>query len=590
MPLDALCLAAVREELSDQLIGLKIDKVQQPERDVLVLSLRGRERTHRLLISAGMSDMRVHLTEQRYENPASPPMFCMLLRKHLTGARILSVRQPSAERLLEFLLDAPDAMGEATEKLLVVELIAKSSNIVLIDADGIVIDCMKRVGSVLSDRRTVLPGLYYRHPTAQGEKTDPLTMSNDKWLQLLDFMGSDGLVDKWLLSTFSAFSPLICREIAWRAYGTCDFRLAEITDGGEALRREFFAIMSLVKSGGFQPWSILDADNSPRDFSYTKIMQYEGALELKRSESFSAMLDSHYARTAQLERLRQRSSATVRTVKTARDRILRKLAAQKTELEKTSMRESIRECGDIITANLHLMKKGQRELIAEDFFTPDNSLRDIPLDPLKTPQQNAAKYYKDYTKARNAESFLTEQIRLGEAEADYLDSVLEAIALAEGDKDMDEIRRELVQTGYVKEKRQKGGKSKPPPAAAPMKFRSSAGMEILAGRNNVQNDNLTLKSASKADVWLHTQKIHGSHVIICCNGLEPDDQTLAEAASIAAYYSSGRANGKVSVDFTKVRNVKKIPGGRPGMVTYTGYKTIVAAPDEVLVERLKLKS
>lgn len=588
MPLDALCLAAVKEELAGQIAGFKIDKVQQPERDVIILALRGHGSAFRLLISAGSGDMRVHLTKHSYENPASPPMFCMLLRKHLTGARVISISQPPAERVLEFLLEAPDALGVASEKRLVIELIAKSSNVILVDGEGIVIDCLRRVGGDMSEKRSVLPGLIYRRPPAQEGKVNPIDVTGEQWQELFCSKQEDKTAEKWMLSTFSAFSPLICRELVWRAYGDCGVRRDGISDGGDALRREFFAIMDIVKSGGFEAWGIIDADNSPRDFSYTKISQYENAFELRRSESFSEMLDSHYTRTSQLERLRQRASATLKTVKTARDRIARKLASQQAELEKTALRDTLRECGDIITANLHSMKKGMDVLIAQDFYSDDGAVREIRLNPLKTPQQNAAKYYKDYTKAKTAESFLSEQLSIGFREVEYLESVIESISLAEGEKDLDEIRRELVQAGYIRDKRPKGSKVKAPPAVAPMRFVSSSGMQILAGRNNVQNDNLTLKSALKTDVWLHAQKIHGSHVIISCKGAEPDDVTLREAAVIAAYFSAARGSGKVPVDYVAVRSVKRQPGGRPGMVIYTGFKTAVVEPDEKLVARLRV--
>jgi len=587
MPLDALCLAAVREELSEKIVGSKIDKVQQPERDVIILSLRGHSFSLRLLLCAGSGDMRVHLTEHRFENPDSPPMFCMLLRKHIAGARIIEIKQPPAERVLEFVLEAPDAFGVSSRKHLIIELIARSANIILTDGDGIILDCLRRIGGELSDRRSVLPGMLYRFPPIQEGKIDPQTMDDDKWEMLYKARSGDMTVEKWLISTFSAFSPLICREIAWRAYGDCDFRIEAVVDEGEALRERFFEIINIANERMFEPWHILAADDMPRDFSYVNIKQYEDAFDVRREVSFSAMLDGHYTRVAQIARLRQRSSVILKTVKNAKDRVVRKLAAQQSDLEKTALRDSLRECGDIITANMHLMKKGQRVLIAPDFYAQGDSTREIILDPKKTPQQNAAKYYKDYTKAKTAEKFLKEQIASGLSEAEYIDSVLEAIARAEGDRDMDEIRRELVQTGYMMDKAPRGGKMRKPPASSPMLFESSSGMQIRAGRNNVQNDALTLKSAMRADVWLHAQKIHGSHVVISCEGQQPDDVTLYESAVIAAVYSEARSDGKISVDYTSVRNVKRQPGGRPGMVVYTGFKTIIVSPDVQLVERLR---
>jgi len=344
--------------------------------------------------------------------------------------------------------------------------------------------------------------------------------------------------------------------------------------------------MRLLKSGGAEPWMITDMDETPRDFSFTRIMQYEGAMNVRREAGFSEMLDGYYTRAAQILRVKQRASATTKTVKNARDRILRKLSAQREELALTGRRDSNRECGDIIMANMHQMQKGQSILIAQDFYAlGGDGVREIKLDPMKTPQQNAAKYYKEYNKAKNAERFLSEQILLGEQELDYLESVLSEIGLAEGEKDLGEIRRELALAGYIKTQRK--GKEKQA-ESAPLRFQSSAGAEILAGRNNTQNEKLTFKTAYKTDIWMHSQKFHGAHVIVSCGGGTPDETTLSEAASVAAYYSSARGSGRVPVDYTLVKHVKKRSGGRPGMVIYTEHKTIAAIPDEELLKRLKL--
>ena len=583
MPLDAICLAAVKDELTERIVGMKIDKVQQPERDIIILTLRGAGGQKRMLISGGSGDARVHLTDHQFENPASPPMFCMLLRKYLSGARIISVTQPASERILELKLSAPDALGIMSDKHLIIELFGRFSNIILTGDERLIIDCLRRVGGELSDKRAVLPGLLYRMPPPQEGKLNPLAVTIDDWQSAFD-SSIEKTADKWLLSVFSALSPLICREISWRAYGEADYPSGEIRDGGAALRREFFALMNSAKAGDMQPWAITGADGTPKDFSYTKIMQYESALSVIRKESFSVLLDSFYTLKTQRERIRQRAAATAKIVKTAHGRLVRKLAAQQEELKNTKERDSLRECGDIITANIHLMKKGQIELIATDFYSKDGGMRKIILDTQKTPQQNAARYYKEYTKAKNAEKFLTHQILVGENELKYLESVMTEVELAGGEGDLQGIRDELEQTGYIRAKKQEKQKRK---ESAPMRFESSKGLSILAGRNNTQNDRLTLKTALKSDIWLHIQKSHGSHVIISCSGGTPDELSLFEAAVIAAYYSSARAGGKVPVDYTYVKHVKKPPGGRPGMVTYTEYKTIIVTPDEELVSRLR---
>ena len=583
MPLDAICLAAVREELSGRLSDMKIDKISQPERDMIVLSLRGSASPCRLLISAGSGDARVHLTEYQFENPKTPPMFCMLLRKHLIGARIVSIEQPKAERILLFRLSAPDALGDISEKQLIVELIGRRSNVILVDSEMIIIDCLRRIGGELTDSRAVLPGLIYRPPAAQEGKLDPLTLTLDEWDPVYDSrMGKT--VESWLLTVFSSLSPLICRELAWRAYGDTGFPMTAISDDGAALRDEFFKLVAQAKSKEFEAWLLSDGDNRPVDFSYTRIDQYENVCKLEAAESFSALLDEFFTRSAQIERVRQKAAALTKTLKNARDRQVRKLAIQKEEQIKTGERDILRQSGDIITANIHHMQKGQGELVAEDFYSEDGAMRKIKLDVLKTPQQNAASYYKAYTKAKNAEKHLAGLLESGERELYYLESVLEEIAIAQGEMDLLSIREELMETGYVKA--QKNPKQKQS-GFSPMRFESSQGILIYAGRNNLQNDQLTFKTAHKSDVWLHTQKIHGTHVVISCGGNMPDDVTLYEAASIAAHFSSARWSGKVPVDYTFIKNVKKPSGGRPGMVIYTDYKTILANPDEELVNRLR---
>jgi predicted ribosome quality control (RQC) complex YloA/Tae2 family protein len=520
----------------------------------------------------------------------------MLLRKHLTGAKIFDLFQPTAERVLIFKFETLDALGVKSEKRLIVELIGRQSNVILCDSDGLIIDCLRRVGGELNDKRSVLPGLIYRSPPAQEGKRNPLDMTEDGFNELLKQVMCLGslTIEKWLISTFTAFSPLICREVSRRAYGDVDFRINNITDNGDALCREFISLINKVNAGVFEPWLIFSVDCKPYDFSFTLIKQYEEKYVSELTEGFSYMLDEFFTRSAQENRISQRSLSTLKSMTTARDRLVRKLAAQRMELIDTSKRDYFRECGDIISANLHLIKKGQQLLVAEDFYLESGGVREIKLDPLKTPQQNAAKYYKTYTKSKNAQKYLDEQIKSGERELEYIKSVIEQIRRIENEHDLEEVRNELTQTGYLKKQKQhqKQLKSKPQKArssfkeSAPHSFVSSSEMRIFAGKNNIQNDRLTLKSASKYDIWLHAQKIHGAHVIISCAGAFPDETTLQEAASIAAYYSAAREDTKVPIDYTYVKNVKKPPGGRPGMVIYNDYNTILANPDEGVVRRL----
>ena len=572
MPLDAITVTALRRELWEKLKGAKIDKVQQPERDMLVLSLRGKTGNFRLLLAAGAGNARVHITRESMENPAEPPMFCMLLRKHLVGARIAALEQPDHERMLVFHLDTRDEMGDLSLKQLVVEMIGRSSNIILLGSDGRIMDCMRRMDFAGDSLRRLLPGMIYRLPPKQ-DKTDFFSSDADLRRQLIDRADRTVPPEKWLLDSFSGLSPLVCRELSYRCGGSYD-----------TLPQQLDALQDAVAAGEFTPW-LISEDGKPRDFSFMPIRQYGETVKGESFESFSQLLDAFYARRDRAERQRRRSHELSRSVKTLRDRLARKLAGQREELRSTEGREEIRKNAELITANMYRLKKGDRELLCEDYYEPDCPTVKIPLDALKTPQQNAAAMYKEYNKLKAAEEHLTVLIAQGEKQMDYLNSVLEELSRAETEKDVSDIRRELVETGYIK--KQKGAKPEKIKAQAPMRFVSDDGLEILIGRSNTQNDELTTKTARRTDYWLHTQKVHGSHVIIRCDGLEPPERSIEQAASLAAYYSQGRDGGKVPVDYTMVRFVRKPSGALPGMVIYTDYKTILAQADEALVLRLK---
>lgn len=587
MPLDAITLTAVTEELSRRAVGMKIDKVQQPERDVIILSLRGMGENFRLLVSAGVGTARVHVTNASFENPQTPPMFCMLLRKHLQGARIASVTQPEMERLVIFELDAFDEMGVAVVKRVVVEMMGRNSNIILTDSDWRIIDCLRRMdGGDEGEKRRVLPGMFYTFPQTQ-RKADFFLSTSEERKRLFTAAPEGKAADKWLLDTFFGLSPLICREICFRCFGDTSPMIGrqKWSVGGDFCAA-LDALAECVKNREFVPCMMVENDR-PREFSFMPIKQYGDAVKVQEFSDFSSLLDAFYTRREKLERVRHRAHTMIKTVKTARDRAVRKISAQRQELLRTESREVKKRFGDLITANMYRMKKGEAELVTEDFYEDTCPRISIPLDPLKTPQQNAAAYYKEYNKLKAAVCHLTEQIELGEQAVEYLESVLEEIDRAEGERDLGDIRRELTASGYIRS--QRNARREKIPESKPLKFISSSGMEIYVGRNNQQNDTLTTKYARRTDMWLHAQKIHGSHVIISCEDAQPDEQTLLEAAMLAAYYSKGRSGGKTAVDYTQVRFVKKPSGALPGKVIYTDYKTIIVDADEKLAEQLKVK-
>ncbi len=578
MPLDAICLQGVVGELTPQLTGSRIEKIQQPARDQIILLLRG---SRRLFLNAGANQPRIHLTEQLRDNPSQPPMFCMLLRKHLSGGIIESVRQEPLERVVTLTVLASDEMGERSRFTLVWEGMPRRANLILCDRDGRIIDCLRRVDLEAEQDRQVLPGLFYRLPTRQ-DKRSPLSVTEEEFAALLGRAAPDAPLDGWLLDTFTAISPLVARELTVRACGSTDAPVSQ----GNALWDVFSRWQRDVNENTFTP-TLIKRNGSLTDFTYGPVTQYGTYAETEIYDSFSHLLDDFYEKREQAERVKQKGRDLLKTATTARDRVRRKLAAQEKELAACLDRDHLRICGELITANLYRMERGQSRLTAQNYYDENCADVDIPLDVRLSPQENAARYFKQYAKAKTAEKYLTAQLQRGREELQYLESVLQELAQAESEQDFNDIRTELTDGGYLR------GRGKKQPgfqrASKPREFRSSAGLRILVGRNNRQNDRLTIKDADKRDIWLHTQKIHGSHVILCTGGAEPDEQSLMEAASLAAYFSQAQGSTKVPVDYTPVKFVKKPAGAKPGMVVYTTYQTMLADPDEELVKHLSVK-
>jgi len=587
MPLDALCLSGLVHELNTALVGAKIDKIYQPGRDEVIFALRAPRGNVKLLLSTNPSHPRPQLTQIALENPEKPPMFCMLLRKHLTGARILDIAQAHLERVVDFRLEAMDELGDRVERRLLLEVMGRYANLILLDGEGRIIDCLRRVDGDLSSKRQVMPGMFYRLPLAQ-DKLDPTAQDRASLESLIAAAPGESRADQWLLDTFGGLSPLICRELAQRAGGATNITLGDLGPVGRGLLLDRLEeLLADVREKRYTP-TMISLEGKPKDFTFLPVTQYGEAGVLEEYQTFSAMLDRFYEQREQMERARQKGQDLIRSVTNARNRTARKIGNQEKELEATLDRERLRQFGDIITSNLHTMERGMAKLRAYNFYDPEGGEVDIPLDPLLSPQKNAAKYYKEYNKAKKAEEMLSIQLDKARRELDYLNSVLENITLAEGGRDLQEIRQELMDTGYLR--RQYKGKDKGKRVnSKPMEFRSTAGLRISVGKNNTQNDLLTCKQAFKSDIWFHTQKIHGSHVILWTEGGQPDLQSLNEAACLAAWFSQGREGTKVPVDYTPVKYVKKPAGARPGMVVYTTYETAWVTPSEELVKRLRTK-
>lgn len=574
MPLDAVCLQAVVAELAPQITGSRIEKIQQPARDQVVLLLRG---NRRLLLSAGGGQPRLHLTELPRDNPAQPPMFCMLLRKYLSGGIIESIQQAPLERVVTLTVSAADELGERSQFSLILEAVARRANLILADKDGHIIDCLRRIDFEMNPDRQVLPGLFYHLPMPP-DKVSPFTVTEEEFAALAAAAGEGAPADQWLVRTVNGLSPLVARELTFRACGSTD---APVTGHTAALWSAFAAWRDSMNEKHFTP-AMLKRSSAPMDFTYLHVGQYGDAAEEETYTSFSRLLDDFYEKREQAERVKQKGQDLVKTASNGAARLRRKIAAQEQELAESKNRDKWRVYGELITANLYRMERGMSRLTAQNYYDPDCTDVDIPLDVRLSPQENAAKYFKKYTKAKTAEKYITAQLEKARVELTYLESVLQELTLAESEQDFNDIRAELTDGGYLRAR----GRKQPQRPSKPREFRSTAGLRILVGRNNRQNDRLTAKDAEKWDIWLHTQRIHGSHVILCTGGAQPDEQSLMEAASLAVYFSQAQNSTKVPVDFTQVKYVKKPAGSPPGFVNYTNYKTILADPSEELVKRL----
>ena len=577
MAFDATFLSAVMGEIRSRTADARVDKIHQPSRDTVIIQLKCREGREKLLFALNPTAPRLHLTTASPENPAEPPMFCMLLRKHLLGARLIEMQQIPMERCAMFTFDCIDEMGDHVKKTLVAELMGRTCNLYLLSPEGRIIDCLRRIGLDESAKRAALPGLNYQLPEPI-TKANAIDWTTAEFRDLLWDIGSD-LLHQRLMDAIGGLSPLVCREAALFAAGSVDARVEDLNVESVADKLALFFHEHLHHP---RPYYYALPDGTPKQFAFCPIRQYGGCTE---AASFGALLDMYYTVRDRKDAMRQKSQAVRKTVQNLCQRITRKLAIQEKELAATFDRERLRQLGDIVTANIHRIVKGQTVIQCEDFYDEEMKVIDIPISPILSPQQNAAKFYKDYAKLKTAEKELTKQITMGEQELHYLKSVLEELNRAETEAELEEIRQELQSGGYLKaddrRRKMKQAKSKP------MRFESTDGYPIYVGRNNQQNDELTFKAARKDDIWCHASKVHGSHVIISCGGTTPPDDTITQACQLAAYYAETMGGQNIPVDVTPVKQVKKLTGAKPGMVIYHTYRTVIVNPyKDIVVDEL----
>lgn len=590
MSLDGAFLHGVMlEMLEHRLIGGRVDKIYQPSRDEIILSIRTFGGAEKILFSANSSAACVHLTEKTPENPKQPPVLCMLFRKHLTGGRLTAIHQDGLERILNFDFECTNEIGDTVENRIAAEIMGKYSNIILLTkkADGWrVVDSVKRVTDDISSVRRILPNILYELPP-RAERLNFLEYDfSDLSERLLPFR--EQRLVKALPGIFEGIAPIFARECAYACAKDIDVTVGALTE--DRLEKLIFFLKASRRTllEGTGCTMLTDKSGKPKDFCFIPIGQYGAELAEIKFDSPSALLDRFFGERADADRVKQRSGDLLKTILGIYERIGRKLAVQRKELEDCAAREELRVCGELLSANLYRLERGMSEFEAEDYV--NGGTRKIALDVRLTPAQNAQKYFSEYKKLDTAEKMLTKLIEQGEKELLYMDSVFDAASRvgsgAGSEAALSEIRRELTETGYLKAQGGAKNREKPLP---PLKFRSSDGFEILVGRNNYQNDRLTLKTAAGGDLWLHTQKIAGSHVIIRADGAEIPDRTIEEAAILAATCSKGRGGTKIPVDYTRVRYVKKPNGAKPGMVIFTNNRTVLVDPDEALYERIMVK-
>lgn len=577
MALDGIYLRHIKNEIEKESLGARVNQVYQPNRDELVLALRTFSGSKKLLLSARANSPRVNFCENTPENPAQPPMFCMLMRKRIGGGKLTGVRQLECDRVLFLDFECVNELGDIVGLTIVCEIMGMYSNIILVNRDtGVIVDALKRVDLTVSSRRFVLPNIKYELPDSQ-DKLNILECEPEDIALRIRNMPSEMPLNKALLSAVQGVSPIICRELEYRVCEGATNCLEGILY--DRLLSELKSLKNTVENCLGEPYIVYREDEKPMDISFIEIKQYGGFLRAEKHSGFNSAVDFFYDERDARDRMRVKTQSLNKLLVNLRDRTARKLQKQQTELSRCADREQLRIRGDLLQANLYRIERGAEYADVENYYDPEGKTLRIKLNPAISPAANAQRYYKDYQKEKNAEIFLTEQIEKGAAELEYIESVIDEVGRAQNERELAQIREELEQQGYLRKQNNKRQKQ----AALPfLEFESSDGFKILVGRNNLQNDMLTLKTAAKTDMWLHTKDIHGSHVIIRADGKEITDSAIVEAASLAAYHSKARGSSKVPVDYTLVKHVSKPNGAKPGMVIYVNNRTVYVEPKGIL--------
>lgn len=582
MALDGILLNLAKKEILDCAQFGRVEKIHQPSREELVIHLRTKSGAKKLLLSVRANSPRIHFTQHAPENPATPPMFCMLMRKRLVNASLIDIRQSELDRVLYIDFDATNEIGDRVKLTLSIEIMAKHSNIILFDEEGKIIDALKRVDLSQSTVRQILPGFRYTSPPPQN-KLNILEHSTDNIISQIKTFETKTLSSA-ILSSLQGVSPLTSRELAGEF---SEHFVDEVSDTGfEELKKRIDNLRQIVESGNAVAFMLKDETGKPVDFSFMPINQYGTKYTSEEKSSFSELLDEFYFECDRLDRTRQKAQDLVKFLGSAIARISKKISLQQAELRQCADREQLRISAELINANLYRLKKGAAFYDLENYYDENKIIR-IKADPSKTPAANAQKYFKDYRKAKTAEAMLTELIEQGQNDLQYLETVADSLDRASTQAEIEEIRNELVVSGFMKFK--KKNNQKQPKLLPPMEYMTTDGFRVLVGRNNMQNDKLSLKTASKSDMWLHTQKFPGSHVVIISDNKEISDDAIVEAAEIAAYHSKARDAKLVPVDYTYVKHLKKPQGAPPGKVIYHVYYSVNVTPNKEKIDKMEIK-
>ncbi|GAB3793702.1 Rqc2 family fibronectin-binding protein [Virgibacillus kimchii] len=566
MPFDGVVTRAVTEELKRELTPGKITKIYQPTETELIFTVRSHGKNHTLLFSIHPTYARFHITDESFQNPREAPMFCMVLRKHLSGAQLTEIKQYGMERIISFSIQARNEIGDISNKTLVVELMGKHSNVMLLNEEDMIIDSLKHVSMSQNRYRTILPGNNYVLPPMQ-DKMNPLDIDGEHFIRKLDF--NAGQLEKQIVNHFVGLSPFIAKEMVYRA------KLGKTS----VYMEKFLEVQQLIKSHSYEP---VIYRNDKENFHVIPITFLTG--ETETFSSVSSMLDQFFSGKAERDRVKQQTKDLYRFIKNEKDKNIRKMKKHKKTLKKAENKEHYQKMGELLTAHMHLVSQGDSQVTVTDYYDPEQSELTIELNPNKTPSENAQNYFKTYQKLKTSKNMIEKEIIKTEREITYLEQLLQQIEVANME-DIEEIREELREEGYLKKQvKQKKGKNKPK-KPVPEKYTATDGTTILVGKNNKQNDYVTTKLAHKEDIWLHTKDIPGSHVVI--RSSDPAEDTLMEAAVIAAFYSKSQQSSSVPVDYTKVKHVRKPNGAKPGYVIYDNQKTIFVTPEKKIIDLLR---